>query len=49
MIVKEGLLGAEEPGAPPPIGALWRVKRGSKTELEPATLLAPGGVAVRHH
>ena len=44
-IVKEGLLGAEIFGAPP-IGALWAVEGGSKTELAPGTLLAPGGVAV---
>jgi hypothetical protein len=44
-IVKEGLLGAEIFGDPP-IGALWAVKGGTKTELAPGTLLAPGGVAV---
>ena len=44
-IVKEGLLGAEIFGDPP-IGALWAVKGGSKTELAPGTLMAPGGVAV---
>ncbi len=44
-IVKEGLLGVEVFGEPP-IGALWAVDGGSKTELVPGTLLAPGGVAV---
>ena len=44
-IVKEGLLGAEIFGDPP-IGALWAVKGGTKTELAPGTLMAPGGVAV---
>jgi hypothetical protein len=44
-IVKEGLLGAEIFGDPP-IGALWAVEGGSKTELVPGTLMAPGGVAV---
>jgi hypothetical protein len=44
-IVKEGLLGAEIFGEPP-IGALWAVKGGAKTELAPGTLMAPGGVAV---
>jgi hypothetical protein len=47
-IVKDGLLGVEEFGAPP-IGALWRVTKGSKTELEPGALMAPGGVAVAGH
>jgi sugar lactone lactonase YvrE len=44
-IVKEGLLGVEVFGEPP-IGALWAVDGGSKTELVPGTLMAPGGVAV---
>jgi hypothetical protein len=44
-IAKEGLLAVEFFGAPP-IGALWRVEDGSKTEIEPGELLAPGGVAV---
>ena len=44
-IVKEGLLAVEFFGAPP-IGALWAVDGGSKTELVPGTLMAPGGVAV---
>jgi sugar lactone lactonase YvrE len=44
-LVKEGLLGVEVFGEPP-IGALWAVKGGSKTELAPGSLLAPGGVAV---
>jgi hypothetical protein len=45
-IAKAGLLAVEEFGAPP-IGALWRVEDGSKTELEPdAGLMALGGVAV---
>jgi hypothetical protein len=44
-IVKEGLLTAEQGGAPP-IGALWVVEDGSKTELAPGSLLAPGGVAL---
>ena len=47
-IVKEGLLGAELLGEPP-IGALWAVKGGTKTELVPGTLLAPGGVAVGYN
>jgi hypothetical protein len=47
-IVKEGLLGAELLGEPP-IGALWAVKGGMKTELAPGTLLAPGGVAVGYN
>jgi hypothetical protein len=44
-IVKEGLLGVEVFGAPP-IGALWAVRGGTKTELATGTLMAPGGVAV---
>ena len=44
-IVKEGLLGVEVFGAPP-IGALWAVEGGTKTELATGTLMAPGGVAV---
>jgi len=32
--------------APPPFGALWAVKNGTRTETAPGTLLAPGGVAV---
>jgi hypothetical protein len=47
-IVKEGLLGAELLGEPP-IGALWAVSGGTKTELAPGTLLAPGGVAVGYN
>jgi sugar lactone lactonase YvrE len=47
-IVKEGLLGAELLGEPP-IGALWAVKGGTKTELATGTLLAPGGVAVGYN
>jgi hypothetical protein len=47
-IVKEGLLGAEIFGDPP-IGALWAVNGGTKTELAPGTLLAPGGVAVGYN
>jgi hypothetical protein len=47
-IAKEGLLAVEVFGAPP-IGALWAVKGGTKTELAPGTLQAPGGVAVRHN
>jgi hypothetical protein len=46
-IVKEGLLTAESGG--PPIGALWAYDHGSKTEIEPGSLLAPGGVAVADH
>lgn len=44
-LVKEGLLGVEVFGAPP-IGALWKVQGGTKTELATGTLMAPGGVAV---
>ena len=44
-IVKDGLLGVEIFGAPP-IGALWAVKGGTKTELAEGELLAPGGVDV---
>jgi hypothetical protein len=44
-IVKEGLLGVEIFGDPP-IGALWAVKGGTKTELVPGELLFPGGVDV---
>ncbi|MET0972269.1 MAG: ScyD/ScyE family protein [Thermoleophilaceae bacterium] len=44
-IAKAGLLAVEEFGAPP-IGGLWRVEDGSKTELEPDELMAPGGVTV---
>lgn len=47
-IAKEGLLAVEFFGAPP-IGALWAVEGGTKTELVPGTLLAPGGVAVGHN
>ena len=39
-IVKEGLLGVEIFGDPP-IGALWAVDGGTKTELAPGTLMAP--------
>jgi hypothetical protein len=44
-IVKEGLLAAEA-GTAPPIGALWTYEDGSKNEIAPGALLAPGGVAV---
>jgi sugar lactone lactonase YvrE len=44
-IAKAGLLAVEFLNAPP-IGGLWRVEDGSKTELEPDELMAPGGVAV---
>ena len=44
-LVKEGLLAAEA-GTAPPIGALWAVEDGSKTEIAAGSLLAPGGVAV---
>jgi hypothetical protein len=44
-LVKEGLLAAEA-GTAPPIGALWAVAGGSKTEIAAGALLAPGGVAV---
>jgi hypothetical protein len=44
-IVKEGLLSVEFFDGPP-IGALWAVKDGVKTELAPGTLLFPGGVTV---
>jgi hypothetical protein len=44
-IAKEGLLRVEVFGEPP-IGALWAVNGGTKTELAPGELLAPGGVAV---
>lgn len=47
-IVKEGLLGAEIFGDPP-IGALWAVNGGTKTELAAGTLMAPGGVAVGYN
>jgi hypothetical protein len=40
-IAKNGLLDAG-------LGALWRVKHGTKTELVPGTLLFPGGLAVEH-
>ena len=43
-IAKFGLPGVEVLGAPP-IGALYAVKGGTKTELVPGTLLFPGGVA----
>jgi hypothetical protein len=43
-IVKGGLRSLEFGGAPP-IGALYAVQGGTKTELVPGTLLAPGGVA----
>jgi len=46
-IVKEGLLAVEVFGAPP-IGALYAVKGGTKTELATGTLMAPGGVAVSY-
>ncbi|HEU4448838.1 MAG TPA: ScyD/ScyE family protein [Gaiellaceae bacterium] len=42
-IAKESLLGVEFFGAPP-IGALWAVEGGTKTELAEGELLAPGGV-----
>jgi hypothetical protein len=44
-IAKEGLLDVEIFGGPP-IGALWAVKGGTKTELAPGELLFPGGVDV---
>jgi hypothetical protein len=44
-IVKAGLLSFEVLSEPP-IGALWRVKKGSKTELAKGDLMAPGGVTV---
>jgi hypothetical protein len=44
-LVKEGLL-AVEGGTAEPIGALWAVEDGSKTEIAAGSLLAPGGVAV---
>ena len=44
-IAKAGLAAVEFFGAPP-IGGLWRVEDGSKTELEPDELMAPGGVTV---
>lgn len=47
-IAKEGLFAVEVLGAPP-IGALWAVDGGTKTELAPGTLMAPGGVAVGHN
>jgi hypothetical protein len=46
-IVKEGLLDVEVFGGPP-IGALWAVQGGTKTELAAGELLFPGGVAVSH-
>ena len=46
-IVKNGLLGVEVFGEPP-IGALWAVRGGTKTELATGTLMAPGGVAVSY-
>ncbi len=46
-IVKEGLLDVEVFGGPP-IGALWAVKGGTKTELAPGELLFPGGVDVNY-
>jgi hypothetical protein len=33
----------------PPIGALWTVDGGTKTELAEGTLMAPGGVTVSHN
>ncbi len=47
-IAKESLLAVEIFGEPP-IGALWAVDGGTKTELAPGTLLAPGGVAVGYN
>jgi hypothetical protein len=46
-IAKNGLLSAELGG--PPVGALWAVKDGTRTELAPGELLFPGGVAVGRH
>jgi hypothetical protein len=43
-IAKAGLLVAE--GGGDPTGALWALKRGTRTELVPGTLTLPGGVAV---
>lgn len=43
-IAKDGLLAAE--GGGPPLGALWAVRSGSRTELAPGELLFPGGVAI---
>lgn len=44
-IAKEGLVDVILRGGPP-IGALWAVRNGSKTEIAPGSLLFPGGVAV---
>lgn len=44
-IAKEGLADVFFRGSPP-IGALWAVENGTRTELAPGTLLFPGGVAV---
>ena len=44
-IAKEGLLEAETGGGPP-VGGLWAVQGGSKTEIAAGSLLAPGGVSV---
>ena len=47
-IAKNGLAGALVLGTEfPPIGALWAVKRGSRTAVSDS-LVAPGGVAVDH-
>jgi hypothetical protein len=46
-IVKEGLLDVEVFGGPP-IGALWAVQGGTKTELATGELLFPGGVDVNY-
>jgi hypothetical protein len=44
-LFKAGLLFAGV-GLAPPVGALWKVQGGSRTEIAPGSLLAPGGVAV---
>jgi hypothetical protein len=44
-VAKESLLSVEFFGGPP-IGAIWAVENGSRTELAPGSLLFPGGVAV---
>lgn len=43
-IAKAGLLAAET--GEPPVGALWAVRDGTRTELAPGELLFPGGVAI---
>jgi hypothetical protein len=44
-VAKESLVAVDFFGAPP-IGALWAIENGSRTELVPGSLLFPGGVAV---